>query len=407
MKRHRPNGPRGAKAFFQATTNLSPMDFKALDQKLTELQLDCYAIFSASSRDANLYYLTDFFADDPFLFLRADGQSVLVVSSMEKERAIRSSAASCVRSREEFLTNSQTTDEDRATIDLFVSVLKEHQIKRLGVNATFPVILADGLRSYGYELNPISGPIERLRSVKTARELRLITAVQRAAEKAFAAATTVLRKSEIIDDTLRHDGHILTSELLKAQIGCSLISDACTPNDVIASSGYDSALPHLSGSGPIKPHSAIVIDIFPQSIESRYHADMSRTVLRGDAPRELAEMFTAVQDAQELAFQRIRPGISGAEVHFTVADHFEEQGFHTELDEGSGFIHATGHGLGLDVHELPFLSKRGGLLAKGNVVTVEPGLYYRGVGGVRLEDAVVITHNGNRKITHLKKEFVI
>jgi Xaa-Pro aminopeptidase len=134
---------------------------------------------------------------------------------------------------------------------------------------------------------------------------------------------------------------------------------------------------------------------------------MSRTVLRGDAPPELFDMYSAVQEAQNIALKMLRPGMSGSEVHLAVADHFEQIGFQTNLDNGRGFIHSTGHGLGLEVHELPFLSKRGGLLEKGNVVTVEPGLYYPSIGGVRLEDVAVITHNGNRNITQFPKEFVI
>jgi Xaa-Pro aminopeptidase len=383
------------------------MNIRTLDRKMTELQLDGYILYAASSQDANLYYLTDFLADDPFLFLRAGGQSLLVVSSMESARAIRSSTADLVRSQEEFRSDSHVMEGDRATIDLLASVLTDYHIKRLGIDAAFPIILADALRSDGYELHAISGLIERSRAIKTARELRLMTTVQRACEKAFDSVLAILQRTEIIGDTLRYDGQVLTSERLKATIGCSLINDACTSKDVIVSSGYDTALPHLTGSGPIKAHSAIVLDIFPQSIESQYHADMSRTVLRGDAPRELTEMFTAVQEAQELAVKRIRPGISGAEVHLAVADHFEESGFHTDLEKGIGFIHSTGHGLGLEVHELPYLSKRGGILEKGNVVTVEPGLYYPNVGGVRIEDAVVITYNGNKNITQFKKELVI
>ncbi len=336
------------------------MNIRTLDRKITELQLDGYVLYAASSQDANLYYLTDFLAEDPFLFLRTGGQSLLVVSSMERARAIRSSTAVQVRSREEFQRDSHELEGDRATVDLFVSVLKECHIKHLGVDAAFPIILADALRSDGYELHPISGSIERLRSIKTARELGHMTTVQRASEKAFASALATLRRSEIIGDTLRYDGQELTSERLKAIIGCSLINDGCTSKDVIASSGYDSALPHLTGSGPIKAHSAIVLDIFPQSIESRYHADMSRTVLRGDAPRELAEMFTAVQEAQELAIQKIRPGISGAEVHLAVADHFEESGFHTDLKKGSGFIHTTGHGLDWKFTNFRFSANEGG-----------------------------------------------
>jgi Xaa-Pro aminopeptidase len=383
------------------------MQAVTLDRKIAELQLDGYAQYAASSQDANLYYLTNFLAEDPFLFLRSGGQSLLVISSMEKARAVRSSIADRVQAREDFQRDSRETEGDRATPNVIASVLKECKIKRLGVNADFPIGLADELRRAGYELKPISGPIESLRSIKTARELKLMAQVQRASEKALASALTILARSKISGDTLRYDGQVLTSERLKSAIGCSLINDACTSEDVIASSGDDSALPHLTGSGPVKANSAIVFDVFPQSIASRYHADMSRTVLRGDAPSELSDMYTAVHEAQNLAVEMLRPGISGAEVHLAVADHFEQSGFQTDLDNGQGFIHSTGHGLGLEVHELPFLSKRGELLEKGNVVTVEPGLYYPGIGGVRLEDVAVITHNGHRTITQFPKEFVV
>ena len=383
------------------------MQAVTLDRKIAELQLDGYAQYAASSQDANLYYLTNFLAEDPFLFLRSGGQSLLVISSMEKARAVRSSIADRVQAREDFQRDSRETEGDRATPNMIASVLKEYKIKRLGVNADFPIGLADELRRAGYELKPISGPIESLRSIKTARELKLMAQVQRASEKALASALTILARSKISGDTLRYDGQVLTSERLKSAIGCSLINNACTSEDVIASSGDDSALPHLTGSGPVKANSAIVFDVFPQSIASRYHADMSRTVLRGDAPSELSDMYSAVQEAQNLAVEMLKPGISGAEVHLAVADHFEQSGFQTDLDNGQGFIHSTGHGLGLEVHELPFLSKRGGILEKGNVVTVEPGLYYPSIGGVRLEDVAVITHNGNRTITQFAKEFVI
>jgi Xaa-Pro aminopeptidase len=379
----------------------------ALDRKITELHLDGYAQYAASSQDANLYYLTNFLADDSFIFLRSGKQSVLVVSSMEKARAVRSAVADHVRSREDFRTDSVKTEEGQAPLLTIASVLKEYKIHSLAVNADFPLSLADGLRKAGFEIKPISGLTETLRSVKTARELKLMVAVQRVSERALASALAILSHSKVVGDTLRYEGRPLTSERLKSIIGCSLIKEGCTSKDVIASSGDDSALPHLTGSGPVRANSAIVFDIFPQSMTSRYHADMSRTVLRGNASSELSEMHAAVQEAQNLAFKMLRPGISGAEVHFAVVDYFEQSGFHTDLENGQGFIHSVGHGLGLDVHELPFLSKRGGLLERGNVVTIEPGLYYAGIGGVRLEDAAVITHNGNRTITHFPKEFVI
>jgi Xaa-Pro aminopeptidase len=387
--------------------DLNPTRLATFDRKISELKLDGYAQFGASSKDANLYYLTNFFAEDPFLFVRSDGQSLLVVSSMERARAIKSSVVDRVHAREDFEKELCETEVDRATPNLIMSVLKEYGIKRLGVNANFPIGLADELRRAGSEIRPISGSVESLRSIKSTRELRLMAQVQHATEKALASALTILTHSKIRGDALRYEGRVLTSEQLKRAISWSLINEGCAPRDVIASSGDDSALPHLTGSGPVNANSAIVFDLSPQSVTSRFHADMSRTVLRGDALSELSDMYTAVQEAQNIAIEKLRPGVSGAEVHLAVADYFTERGFQTDADNGQGFIHATGHGLGLEVHELPFLSKRGGVLEKGNVVTVEPGLYYAGIGGVRLEDAAVITHNGNRTFTQFPKEFVI
>jgi Xaa-Pro aminopeptidase len=386
---------------------LNSTQTETLDRKIAELQLDGYAQYAASSKDANIYYLTSFLAEDPFLFLRKGEQSVLVTSSMEKARALKSSGVDRVLAREDFQKDSFEMEVDRATPNMIASVLRECDIKRLGVNADFPVSLADELRRNGYEITPLSGSIEHSRSIKTAGELKHMAQVQRASEKALAAAITILAHSKISGDALRYKGRVLTSEQLKSAIGQSLINDACAPQDVIASSGEDSALPHLTGSGPVKADSTIVFDVFPQSTTSRYHADMSRTVLRGAAPPELFDMYSAVKEAQNLALNMLRPGISGAEVHLAVMDHFEQSGFRTDVNNGQGFIHSTGHGLGLEVHELPFLNKRGGLLEKGNVVTIEPGLYYPNIGGIRLEDVAVITHNGNRNITQFPKEFVI
>jgi Xaa-Pro aminopeptidase len=231
--------------------------------------------------------------------------------------------------------------------------------------------------------------------------------VQRASEKALEVALKIVGHSKVVGDRLRYEGRLLTSERLKSAIGCSLIRNGCTSKDVIASSGDDSAMPHLAGSGPVEASSPIVFDVFPQSITSQYHADMSRTVARGTPSTELSEMYAAVKEAQERALRMLRPGVSGAEIHFAVVDYFEQTGYRTDLERGQGFVHSTGHGLGLEVHELPSLSRRGGLLERGNVVTIEPGLYYPHIGGVRLEDVAVITYDGHKTITQFPKEFVI
>lgn len=383
------------------------MDVSALDEKMDELGLDAYLLYDSSASDTNLYYLTSFFAGDPFLFVRSAAESTIVVSSMERQRAAQSSRVDRVQTREEYLGYTSTAKGDEAATELVASVLRTTNAKRVGVDRSFSVLLADRLRGKGYEVQSLSGAVESLREVKNAGELREIEAAQRACETALENALSMLRQSTVVADELHFEGVVLTSERLRASLGCSLIRLGCTASDTIVSSGAESAIPHLPGSGPVRPDTAIVFDIFPQSVQSRYNADMSRTVVRGEPPRELVEMYDAVLGAQDVAFGVLKPGVTGAEVHATVVDFFEQRGFKTDIKKGYGFIHSTGHGVGLEVHELPYIGKTGGTLQPGNVITIEPGLYYPGVGGVRLEDVAVITERGYTNLTHFEKKLVI
>lgn len=396
-----------AKDFFSSKNYSILMNLRVLDRRIAELQLDGYIQYAASSFTANMYYLTAFLTADPFLFLRSNKKSLLVVSGMERKRAARSSVVDEVHSRDDYLQGSRHIETENATAGLIASVLSADHIKRVGVDDAFPIALADALRSMGYDVQPLSGLIEEQRKVKSIRELKLIQAVQHACETALDSALDVLRRSKTVGEELHYGGAALTSERLKTLLGCALIQQACSAPDTIASSGKDSALPHAAGAGPIEAHSPIVLDIFPQSVRSRYRSDMARTVVRGEPQNELSEMYEAVLHAQQVAFDMLKAGITGAQVHAAVEDHFKQSGFHTDLKNGYGFIHSTGHGVGLDVHELPFLNKKGDTLAPGNVVTVEPGLYYPDIGGVRLEDVVVITKSGNKSITRFEKKLVI
>ncbi len=383
------------------------MDAAALDAKMNETEVEAYVQYDASEHNANLYYLTSFLAGDPFLFVRANAQSTLVVSSMERDRAVRSSRIDRVRSPQDYLDETALSRRDQAVPDLIDAVLRDSGARHIGVDPAFPITLTDRVRAKGYELQALSGAVERLREVKSVRERREIEAVQRACERALRNALAILRHSTVIGDQLCAEGVVVTSEQLKASIGCSLIQDGCTASDVIVAGGVDSALPHLQGSGPLGPDAPIVFDISPQSVTSRYNADMSRTVVRGEPSHELLDMYDTVLGAQDVAFGLLKPGITGAEVHGAVSKFFEQSGFATDLNKGRGFIHSTGHGLGLEVHERPYVGKTGGILEPGNVITIEPGLYYPEVGGVRLEDVAVITKHGYRNITRCKKQLVI
>jgi Xaa-Pro aminopeptidase len=169
--------------------------------------------------------------------------------------------------------------------------------------------------------------------------------------------------------------------------------------------GEEGCDPHNQGSGPLAPDQPIIIDVFPRDTRSRYFADITRTVVKGRASAQVRRMYEAVAAGQAAALADIRDGVAADMVHRKVQATLEGFGFRTGEENGrmQGFFHGTGHGLGLEIHELPRVSKLPVALRSGHVVTVEPGLYYPGHGGVRIEDVVVVTGTGCRNLTTYPK----
>ena len=189
--------------------------------------------------------------------------------------------------------------------------------------------------------------------------------------------------------------------MLKTAVNTTIMAQGWLPSHTIISSGNQCVDPHHEGTGPIKANTSIIFDIFPRSQQNGYFGDLSRTVVRGRASDKLKEIYATVQAGQKIGYEQIRDGVNGKEVHQNILDLFEARGFPTGRINGrmQGFFHGTGHGLGLDIHEPPRIAPVDAILRTGHVVTVEPGLYYLGVGGVRLEDVVVVTAKGNRNFT--------
>jgi len=183
-----------------------------------------------------------------------------------------------------------------------------------------------------------------------------------------------------------------------------LLAHGCRGVDTIVSCGPETALPHNTGSGPLLENEPIVIDIFPRDELSGYYADMTRTVVKGEPSPEIREMYDAVRDAKTLAAAEVRAGAAGADLYNAVVEFFRDRGYESDT---RGFIHSLGHGVGLEVHEEPSLGPRGGALAVGNVVTIEPGLYYPGTGGVRLEDMGAVTETDFDRFTQYEEELTL
>jgi Xaa-Pro aminopeptidase len=373
---------------------------------LSDHELDGFLLLGDSLCNLDIYYLSRFLAPDRFALLASSSLSILV-SGMEEGRAKKESGADEVASTSDYGIMEKLAKFDRPE-DAYVAVLKEflrdRDVKKLGVSGDFPVRVYLDLAA-DFDISIHESPVSEWRGVKTLEEIEAIKFSQRACEDAMKVAIELIRNSLPSGDVLILGGEPLTSEKVKSAIDVALLEKGCEAQDTIVAGGKDAADPHCSGSGPLPANSPIVIDIFPRSKRSRYFADMTRTVLRGEADQTVVEIYQAVAAAQEAGIAAVRAGATGKEVHAKVCEIFEERGYPER--EGRGFIHSTGHGVGLAVHERPSLSEVGGALAEGNVVTVEPGLYYPELGGVRLEDLVVVRKGGCENLTSLEKRLIL
>jgi len=363
-------------------------------------------IIAASEADANLYYATQFLAPDAFVLVWTRDEKVLLMSDLEVDRARAQAKVDSVLPVRVYEERAKASGIERPTVpDAVCAFFAERGIRRVVVPGSFPIEHGDALRARGIEVQVRREPFLDERLVKTPAEVECIVRAMRCTEAALDAAINVIRDADVVDGTLRWQGKILTSEVLQRFIAGRLLEEGLLAQRTIVACGDAACDPHNQGTGPLRAGEAIIIDVFPRDETSRYFADITRTVVKGSAPEALRKMYRAVAAGQECAFRLIREGADGDAVHREVQATLEKHGFRTGEVDGrmQGFFHGTGHGLGLEVHELPRVSKTPATLHTGNVVTVEPGLYYPGVGGVRIEDVVVVTERGCTNLTAYPK----
>jgi Xaa-Pro aminopeptidase len=390
-------------------------DLSRLDSFLADGDFDGYLV-ADDGDDADQRYLAGFDAPDEFVTLRADGETHLLVSGLEYGRATKEAEADHVVRYSDY-DWAETVEEfgrEAARIRLLADFVADcgDGATDLSVPASFPLGTADPLRERDLSLTPETDEVvTEIRATKTDEEVDAIREAQRANEAAMARAEELLRQASVADDgTLRHEGEVLTSERVTEAIEVTLLREGCALDETIVACGNDAADPHDRGSGPLVAGESIIVDIFPRSKATGYHSDMTRTFVKGEASDEIAAWHAVTGEAREAALDAVEPGVTGAEVHDVVCDVYEDAGHPTLRSDSStetGFIHSTGHGVGLDVHELPRVSPSGGDLEPGHVVTIEPGLYDPAVGGVRIEDIVVVTEEGHENLVDYPVELVV
>lgn len=386
-------------------------DLTALDDHLRDTEVDGYLLYAAE--EADQYYLSGFDAPDPFVTLY-DGEVRLLFSrSLEYGRAVRESRATSVERGTDYDLDARIDTHGRpgGWIRTIGAFLEGYDIDSVATPPTFPLRTADGLRQQGIDVEPDDESIiTDIRAVKTPTEHDHIRAAQRANEAAMQTAERLIGDASVQEGTLRLDGDPLTSERVKTAIEITLLEHGCGLDETIVACGRDAADPHERGSGPLTAGEPIIIDIFPRDKSTKYHADMTRTFCKGDPDQRLREWYDLTQEAKTAALQTLEPGVTGEAVHDAVCDVYEAADIPTlrsEPDTETGFIHSTGHGIGLEVHEQPRVAPGGETLEPGHVVTIEPGLYDPAVGGIRIEDLVVVTADGYDNLTEYEESLVL
>ena len=280
------------------------------------------------------------------------------------------------------------------------------RISSASVPETFPVHLADLLRAEGVELTADRELFDDRRRVKSAAEVAGIRRAQRAAEAGMTAARDLLRRAEAGPGGLFVDGEPLTVEGMKVAISQAFVQHGASGDEFIVAHGGQAAVGHDMGSGRIGAGETVIVDLWPRDVESACFADMTRTFVVGEIPEQVAVWHRLCKEALDVSFAAVRPGAGGRAIFDAVCDLFERAAEPTQRTKepgvalADGFFHGLGHGVGLDVHEEPGLGLTShDELREGDVVTLEPGLYREGYGGVRLEDLVLVTASGAENLT--------
>ena len=362
----------------------------------------------------SLFHAVRFAVGDPAAcidFLQ-DGQPahrVFIVRAIEMGRArqhARADAVSCPRDFEP--AGGLSGDRETATAQAVAECLRRQQITLVFSDRTLPLIFADHLRQAGIALEYDAGMGVLSRRAKDTQEVEWLQSAQRATEDAMRmACETVARASADANGVLHHGGERLSAEHLRFMIDVHLLKLGFSNPPSIVACGVQGADCHEHGHGDLRTGQPVIVDIFPRCQKTFYNGDCTRTVVHGEVHPEVARMHGTVLEAKRAAIAAVRTGVTGEDVHRATLGVIHAHGFASGMppadapDTWCGMTHGTGHGIGLDVHEPPLLDFKGPVLVTGDALTVEPGLYGRAHGGVRVEDMVIVGVDGATNLNSL------
>jgi Xaa-Pro aminopeptidase len=351
-------------------------------------------LYGNTKSDADVRYLLGAQVHDDLAVVFDGKSTVALVSALEINRLRRESKI------DNFVNWNELAEESGATNGCEFAILRlfleKIGLNHLTVKQNFPVHFADGLRASGVDLSICDFRMLPQRMVKSEGEIIEIRRAISMAGKTLAKIEITLADSAVNGNgELVFDGEILTAERLRgiAEETCFILG--AIGEDSIISCGSDSCDPHAIGSGPLRAHELILVDFFPYLKSSGYYADLSRTFIKGKPSAEQMRLYETVKCAHDSAIDALRDGIPACDLMENVLRYFDGRGYKSSKTSKPprGMFHSLGHGFGLSIHEPPRIGSCGDILRSGMVVTIEPGLYYEKIGGVRLEDDLLIGKN--------------
>lgn len=363
-----------------------------------------------------LYHRIRFAVGDPAVLIELVEQgrstATLILRDIEMERARAHARADQVACPGQFApAGGLSGDRETATAQSAAEFLRRQQITRVTADRSLPMIYVHALQAAGIDVDCDLDMGVSVRRAKDAEEIEHLRQSQRVTEQAIEMACSLVANAQADRQGALHwDGAPLTSERLRAAIDTFLLVKGYTNPTSIVAGGLDGADCHNLGAGALYTGQPVIIDVFPQNRETLYYGDCTRTVVHGQVSDALVRMRDAVAAAKAAGIAAIRTGVTGQEVHEATIAVIRQHGFAVGLpaedapDTYCAMVHGTGHGVGLEVHEPPLLDRGGPVLVAGDAVTVEPGLYSKAIGGLRLEDLVVVTDDGCINLNQLPEQ---
>ncbi|MEM8666102.1 MAG: M24 family metallopeptidase [Planctomycetota bacterium] len=344
---------------------------------------------------------------DPAAWIELDSRRIALVRDIEMDRVQQVGHADDVTTPAEHPPPAGLNpDRETATAEAAAQLLRSAKVEKVYADRSLPYVYAWHIEQAEIEVSydPDLGVMDRRQ--KTHQELEWLAQSQRVTEEVMRHLCELVARCSVADDgTLVHEGKTLVSDDVHAMAAIEFMKRGYSMgHGAIVATAPHVADCHHRGEGPLKTGVPVIIDLFPRNDTTRYWGDCTRTVVHGQPSPMVQSMHKAVVEAKAAATAQLRAGNTAESVHLASDAVLRQHGFpmsRGQLSDEASIQHGTGHGIGLDVHEPILLDHGGGEILEGEVFTIEPGLYGRNVGGVRVEDMLVVTQGEAKNLNQL------